>query len=199
MMSLMAATLYGILMRKYYLANGANMCFKKSSFTAVNGFKGNDHLASGDDVFLINKIKQTFGHSAVGFLKSKRGAVKTQPLLKVKEFANQRWRWAGKTNAYANQSLLIFQGTVFGIHIIGILLFITSFFVPLSLFCLLLLLLIKGIIDYLFLSRMASFYEEKWALKGFIPSSLLYYPYILFTALSSLLKGGYNWKGRALK
>lgn len=199
MLSLMATTAYGIHSVKYCLANGANMCFKKSSYFDVDGFEGNDHLASGDDIFLINKIRKYFTSNAIGFLKSRRGAVRTAPILNLKEFVQQRSRWAGKTKAYANKSLLHLQATVFGVHLFVFVLILSSFFIPVSLFCCIILILIKGIIDYLFLDKMSSFYDEKWAMKGFVIASVLYYPYIFMTAAFSLLRGSYIWKGRMLR
>jgi hypothetical protein len=34
------------------MCNGANLAYKKSLFQELNGFQGNDTIASGDDVFL---------------------------------------------------------------------------------------------------------------------------------------------------
>ncbi len=199
MMSLMAATVYGLQENKYFLANGANMCFSRSAFFVVNGFSGNEQIPSGDDIFLINKIKEIYGCQAIGFLKSRRGAVKTKPKIEIGNFIQQRIRWASKTKRYANRALLRLQGTVFGTHAIATALLLCSIWIPIAIFCFILLIFIKGVIDYLFLSKLASFFEEKWALKGFILASILYYPYILLTAISALTQKGYLWKGRSIK
>jgi hypothetical protein len=41
--------------RKGFMCNGANLAYKKSLFQELNGFQGNDTIASGDDVFLLQK------------------------------------------------------------------------------------------------------------------------------------------------
>ncbi|MBK6667991.1 MAG: glycosyltransferase [Saprospiraceae bacterium] len=52
----MAITSYGINKNQFYLANGANIGFTKVGFYGVNGFSGNAHLASGDDVFWLKSL-----------------------------------------------------------------------------------------------------------------------------------------------
>jgi poly-beta-1,6-N-acetyl-D-glucosamine synthase len=199
MLSLMAVTTSGIASQKYYLANGANMCFDKATFLQLGAFKNNEQYASGDDVFLINSIKTTFGNEKIAFLKSRRAAVTTQSIDSWNEFVNQRFRWASKTDDFANANLLTIQGSVLGIHMYVILLIMMSIFLPVTLFYALLVILIKGIIDFLFLNRMAHFYNNQWALKGFLPTTLIYYPYIIFASYAALLKGKYEWKGRSVK
>jgi len=39
------------------MCNGANLAYRKDVFYRVNGFKGIDNIASGDDMLLMNKIK----------------------------------------------------------------------------------------------------------------------------------------------
>jgi hypothetical protein len=38
------------------LCNGANLAYKKTVFTELNGFQGNENIASGDDIFLFEKF-----------------------------------------------------------------------------------------------------------------------------------------------
>ena len=37
------------------LCNGANLCYQKALYNELNGFEGNLHLSSGDDIFLLEK------------------------------------------------------------------------------------------------------------------------------------------------
>ena len=39
-----------------FLANGANLCYKKSDFLDVSGYEGNNHIASGDDIFYLKNL-----------------------------------------------------------------------------------------------------------------------------------------------
>lgn len=42
---------------KHSMSNGANLAFEKSAFIAVGGYQGVDEIASGDDMFLMHKMK----------------------------------------------------------------------------------------------------------------------------------------------
>jgi glycosyltransferase involved in cell wall biosynthesis len=53
--SLQGATIGSFGMKLGFMCNGANFCYKKSLFEELNGFIGNNKMASGDDVFLVQK------------------------------------------------------------------------------------------------------------------------------------------------
>ncbi len=59
-----------------FMCNGANLAYKKQRFLDLNGFDGNNHIASGDDVFLFEKFKKS-NPDCVWFLKSKNAIVTT--------------------------------------------------------------------------------------------------------------------------
>jgi hypothetical protein len=43
-----------------FMCNGANFAYKKSLFESLGGFAGNKNIASGDDVFLLQKAVTEF-------------------------------------------------------------------------------------------------------------------------------------------
>ena len=49
-----------VAMKNPLMCNGANLAYEREVFNAVGGYKHNDNLASGDDVFLMLKIKKCF-------------------------------------------------------------------------------------------------------------------------------------------
>ena len=51
-----------------FLCNGANLCYEKKAFSDVDGYQGNKDIASGDDVFLLEKMYDKF-QDKVKFLK----------------------------------------------------------------------------------------------------------------------------------
>ena len=59
-LSLQAVTIGSFGLQNPLLCNGANLAYNKEAFLKVNGFSGNDHLASGDDIFLMEKMKKAF-------------------------------------------------------------------------------------------------------------------------------------------
>lgn len=102
-LSLMGATQGGFGIGFPFLCNGANLCYSKAVFNEVGGFEGNTTIASGDDIFLMEKFLKR-NPSSLKYLKSVDAIVQTQPQKTIKEFINQRIRWASKTTAYENNS-----------------------------------------------------------------------------------------------
>ena len=94
------------------LANGANLAFTKSAFDAVRGYEGNDGLPSGDDVFLLHKIKQLRPKN-VRYLKHENVWVTTSSKKTLNGFLQQRVRWAGKASAYNDTLSIIVSFLVF--------------------------------------------------------------------------------------
>ena len=194
----MAVTAAGINQQKFYLANGANMLVEKEAFHGLEGFKGNDHLASGDDVFLIQKMASN-DPSRVHYLKSRRMAAVTKEETSWSSFWNQRKRWATKTGAYTHKGLFYLQVSIFMVHATIVALFALGFCIPISFFVGLLVLFIKGMVDYLFIQNMTSFFGVSKVNKWFIPAFFMYFPYIFFTAFHASFPSRYEWKGRQRK
>lgn len=76
-----------------YLANGANMAFRKTAFQAVGGYTG-DRWAGGDDVFLVQRMRQA--GKTVDYLLAPEVLVTVQAEPTWALFLRQRMRWAGK-------------------------------------------------------------------------------------------------------
>lgn len=87
------------------MANGANMAYTKAAFYEVEGFRGVDQLASGDDMLLMQKIREKYPEST-GFLKSRKAIVRTSPAGSWNEFFHQRIRWASKARYYKDKKML---------------------------------------------------------------------------------------------
>lgn len=192
----MCVTANGIRKNTYHLANGANLIFTKDVFEHIGGYPEKEKHASGDDVFLIQKIAEE-NPTKVRFLKSKDTIVLTKPELNLKDLKQQRIRWATKSKSYKNPNIIRIQGFVFAFVLI---LFVNLFLSPLgsglSFFGFLLALFIKWTMDYLYLSKMADFFGERDPLKSFFGASLGFIYYILFTGFKALFPTKYNWKGR---
>lgn len=192
----MAITANGIKRKAYFLANGANMSYTKSSYYAVGGYADNQHLASGDDVFLVNKIAST-NKKSVFFLKSKSAYVETKSEQSWSSFIAQRKRWATKALQNNNAMVAYIQSFVF----------VFSF----SIFCAALLsLMVQGILwiavilalgikmmtDYLFLNKLAKYYSRKEVMKSFIACFFIYFLHIFLSAYFALFPSSYSWKQR---
>ncbi len=174
-----------------FLCNGANMCYKKEAFESVQGFEGNQHIASGDDVFLLEKIVQRYPKE-IHYAKYKESCVKSSPQMDWKSLLSQRMRWAGKASAYSNPYGIAIGCVVFAFNSLLVLLFIINPLVAGVLF------VFKGTLDFVFLKKTADFFQQKIGVQTFLLSALLYPIFSSSVFIASQL-GTFTWKGRTLK
>lgn len=194
--SLQAATIGGFGVNLPFMCNGANFCYEKKSFLEVGGFNGNDKIASGDDIFLLEKFRRKDLKTV--FLKSKAAIVTTSPQPDLKSLLSQRIRWAAKTSAYKS----IFGKTVGLIILLMNLMMIITFLgmlwgnLPTQLF--LFPFVLKFNVDFILIYNSAQFFEKENALKNYFWCSFIYPVLSSYIAIFSLFSG-YHWKGRSFK
>jgi hypothetical protein len=191
--SLQGATIGSFGIKKGFMCNGANFAYTKSFFQELNGFNGNDRIASGDDVFLLQKAIAQFPEK-VHYLKSDNNIVITKPLNDWKSLFYQRMRWASKTSSYQSTfgkglGILVFAGNL--CLVLGISFWAFSL-VSFPNICLLFLL--KFIVDTVLIYK-ANHFLNKSKIRYLVLSSLLYPFFSTGVALYSLF-GKYEWKGR---
>ncbi|MGC8751050.1 glycosyltransferase family 2 protein [Hydrotalea sp.] len=177
------------------MCNGANLAYLKSAFYTVNGFKGINHIASGDDMLLMNKIKQHFPNS-IAYLFHPNAIVLTQPVFSWKEFFNQRIRWASKADKYDDKSIFWVLVLVYLYNFMLLVLPILAL-VFLSwplLICWIVCVLIKTIAELSFMRPVSRFFGSQH-LKWFPWLQPLH---ITYTVIAGWLGkfGHYEWKGR---
>lgn len=190
--SLQGATIGSFGLGKGFMCNGANFGYTKNMFLALNGFDGNDKIASGDDVFLLQKAVNKFPKK-VHYLKSKNTIVITKPLNDWKSLFYQRVRWASKTGSYQSAfgkvlGLVVFGGNVGLLFVVSCLLFW-----KLADYLLWFLLFSKLAVDFVLIHKTNCFLKTKT--NTFFISSLFYPFFSVSVALYSLF-GKYEWKGR---
>jgi cellulose synthase/poly-beta-1,6-N-acetylglucosamine synthase-like glycosyltransferase len=191
--SLQGATIGSFGLSKAFMCNGANFAYTKSLFEKVNGFEGNNKIASGDDVFLLQKAVEQF-LKEVHYLKAEEAIVITKPTENWKSLFYQRVRWAAKTSSYKSSfgkslGLIIFFGNLsFVIGFVFLLFGIWSYsiFVLFAFF--------KFLIDFVLL-YITNQFLTKTRIKSLFLSSLFYPFFSSAVALYSLF-GSYEWKGR---
>ena len=178
------------------MCNGANLCYEKRVFTEVGGFAGVDHLASGDDEFLMHKIAVHYP-DGIRFLKSADALVRTQAHQSWRAFYNQRKRWASKWRAYASyvpSLLAVFIFLSNAAPVVALLGWMLGF---LNGNIALVVIGMKAVPEFLFLRQILVFLQKKSSV-AVIPLTQLIYPlYVLFFGLAAQGKG-YQWKGRNL-
>ncbi len=88
LLSLQGVTMGGFGINKPFLCNGANLCYEKICFFEFDGFSGNEKIASGDDIFMLEKMVNKHP-SHVKYLKSKEVIVKTKTENKFSDLIDQ--------------------------------------------------------------------------------------------------------------
>jgi glycosyltransferase involved in cell wall biosynthesis len=193
--SLQGATIGSFGIGNGFMCNGANFAYKKSFFETLNGYEGNNTIASGDDVFLLQKAIAQF-QEKVHYLKSSHTIVTTKPENDWKSLFHQRVRWASKTSSYQSRfgiglGLIVFGGNVSWLLVVGCWLFGNG-----TIYLLSILLLAKLLVDYVLIYKTNRFLKTKTY--SFLLASLLYPFFIVSVALYSIF-GKYEWKERQFK
>ena len=202
-MSLVASGGGALYFENAILCNGANLAYTKQVWEEVNGFEGVEQTATGDDVLLMYKIKEKYP-DGIKFLKSLSATVITEAKPTLKEFFNQRKRWASKPFGMLNTetkivSLVVYFFSFFILLLLDIGCFypnINFFEYPVIKICILLF-VVKCVIDFLLLLLATIFFEEKKLLIWFLPMQIIYLFYVVITGFSGLSKK-YEWKGRII-
>ena len=193
-LSLQNATIGAFGIKKPFLSNGANLAYRKDVFEKLNGFDNNNSIASGDDVFLLEKYFNNYPED-VHYLKSYDALVATKPEKNLKNLVQQRVRWAAKTTSYNNWFgrlvgllILLMNATVLDsilFALIGLL----------SWNELLIILISKFTIDFIFLNKTTTFFKKSICLKFYLINALLYSFFSVYVAFYAMLFN-YKWKGR---
>lgn len=177
--------------------NGANLAYKKDVFLELNGFKGIDDLASGDDELFLHKVAAAFPGS-IGFCKSKEAVVYTHAKENLKEFVQQRKRWASKSTRYKNKGIVFLGVTVWLFNLLFIANFVSGFFDPAFWHLGLMSLVLKLIVEAIFLFSICSFAGRRKLLLYIPLSTIIHIFYLVFIGIAGN-SGKYNWKGRMVR
>jgi len=195
--SLLGSTIGSFGIKKPFMCNGANLCYNKVAFNKVKGFEGNTKIASGDDIFLLEKMKIAFP-TKVSYLKSEEAIVKTKAQSSWSSFFNQQIRWASKSTAYKSNFSKFVGITVFMLNFV---LVISIFSTTISLLLwkyVLGIVLFKLLHDFILIVKTSIFIGATKSLKYYLIISLLYPFFIVIIGGLSLFKS-YKWKGRVFK
>ena len=179
------------------MCNGANLAYEKKVFYEVNGFQGIDEIASGDDMLLMDKIQKLYPDRIL-FLKSPEVIVQTQAATTLKDFMNQRIRWASKTDKYTDKKIIAVLLLVYLLNAWLFILAICSFFIAKAFYIFLAAIAGKIIVELIFLHPVAKFFGKQKLLWWFIPAQPFH---VLYTLIAGWLGrfGSYKWKGRKVK
>lgn len=195
LLSLQGATIGSFGLQKAFMCNGANLAYAKKLFFDLNGFEGNNKIASGDDVFLLQKAVLK-SPDKVHYLKNSEAIVVTKTEDSWLQLFRQRVRWASKAGAYQTNfskglAIVVFAmnlSLVFGCLLVAC--------VWMYWYCLLMVFSVKFVLDFMLMYKTNKFLRMR--LYSAIVSSLIYPFFSSAVALCSLF-GKYEWKGRTFR
>lgn len=177
--------------------NGANLAYTREVFFQVDGFKGIDDLASGDDELLLHKVAALY-YNKIGFIKSRDAIVYTHAKTSLKEFLSQRKRWASKSIKYRNKLVVALGLSVYFFNVFvlltGCLALFNFNFAPLFLG----MFGSKLAVEIVFLYFLSRFMGRLPLLIWMPVLSLLHVVYMVYIGLAGQQRS-YQWKGRRVK
>jgi cellulose synthase/poly-beta-1,6-N-acetylglucosamine synthase-like glycosyltransferase len=173
------------------MCSAANLVFEKSVFDEVEGYKGYDGIASGDDEFLMHKVFKRYPND-VRFLRNENSIVFTSANTSLHELADQRRRWVSKSTKYENRYItaILVGAYFFNASIIFNLIVNFEFG--------LIQLLAKTLAEGIFLWSVLSFFKKRKYLIFLPLAELFHIVYVIIIGIWANF-GTYNWKGRNLK
>ncbi len=179
------------------MCNGANLAYSKAAFKAVNGFKGVDNIASGDDMLLMHKIQKQYP-GKIGYLFTPEAIVLTAPMPDWKGFINQRIRWASKATSYQDKRIFWVLLLVYIFNLYLVVLPVFAIFYPYYFIIWFLLVFAKTFIELDFMRPVATFFAQRKMLRWF---TIMQPFHITYTVISGWLGkfGKYEWKKRVVK
>lgn len=179
------------------MCNGANLAYEKEIFYAVKGFENIDHIASGDDMLLMDKIAIQYPGS-IAYLNSTEAIIETLPAESWKAFFNQRIRWASKAGSYKDKRIIAVLLLVYLLNLCLLVLLAGSLLYPEWFFFFMIAVFYKAIIEWSFVQKVLQYFT----LQKLMPLFPLFQPlHIVYTVISGFLgsTGSYTWKGRKVK
>lgn len=183
--------------KKASTCNGANLAYTREVFIELKGFQGIDDLASGDDELFLHKVAAKYP-DGIGFCKSEEAIVYTYAKENLKEFIQQRKRWASKSTRYKNKAIVVLGVSVWLFNLSIIVNYIAGFFDPVYNQIALISLACKFLSEFVFLLPLTRFIKRR-KLVFYLPFlTVIHIFYIVYIGIAGN-SGKYNWKGRSVR
>ncbi len=189
---LMALTAHAFNRHKPLMANGANLCVKKTLFNKAQAVRNDWQIPGGDDIFLLEYASKQNPDECI-FLGTDKNIIETQAETSWSGLLNQRIRWASKVRFQKNFSGKLWQ--------FFSLLFAVCYLLSVALIPLLgwrvacIMVVGKGLADMILMGRILPQFYYKTTLWQKAAYSVVQVFMIVFAGVRSLT-GRYDWKGR---
>jgi cellulose synthase/poly-beta-1,6-N-acetylglucosamine synthase-like glycosyltransferase len=173
------------------MCSGSNLIVEKQTFIDVGGYTGSEHIATGDDEYLLHKVSKVYPDQ-IHFLKNTDAVVTTNANQSLGELASQRKRWVSASTKYENIYITAILVAAYLFNAVIVHQLIAEPMIGLSMLAL------KAIIEGLFLYNVLAFFKRKQFILLLPLAEPFHILYVLFIGLWANI-GTYNWKGRDVK
>jgi biofilm PGA synthesis N-glycosyltransferase PgaC len=174
------------------VASGANLLFNKTIFDRIDSVESHAHIASGDDVFLLQDFKAH--KQQIELALHAELQVQTKVPQSWEAFFQQRLRWIGKAQ-HVGDTFAAAMGVIgFVYHTF----FWLLFFIGASGKMLLILLICKLLFDASLLAPYLSILKRRRVI-FFLPVFSVVYPFYILMILVMTMFYETSWKGRDIK
>lgn len=177
-----------------FLANGANLAFRKQAFVAAGGYQGIDTLGSGDDDLFIQKLAAA-GRGRIIFVTDPDAAVTTFPVKSWHDFYTQRIRWSSKAALYPVW-IKALEASLFIYYLALLLGLPLALLLGFPLWSPLIALAVKIGCDAMVMRRGVRMVQRSWSWLPLILASLHHIVYLPVIGLIGQF-GRFTWKGRS--
>jgi biofilm PGA synthesis N-glycosyltransferase PgaC len=175
------------------LANGANMAFTLTAFREVGGYADNTHIASGDDLFLAEKMRRAYP-DGVTFVKSADAAVQTDVKHNWDDLLRQRRRWAGKNKSLQHKTISRIWMFVGIYHIAALFFGLQAILLVHPAWPFWIMLMVKLAADYALLDPVATYFRRTHLLSMYVPLQFQYAWYLFRLGISMLTGQKGDWR-----
>jgi len=193
--SILLLTNYFFQVKRPLMCSGANLAYRKEAFDQVQGYAGNKEVSSGDDEFLLKKIRADFGSESCVYVSNQDSLVLTGPEESWESLINQRTRWAGKWRSHQSDSHALAAVGSFMVQLIWVSTFMLLIHGMLGLLVLAIVWGIKIGAERLVLGKVLESFNMHLAGFSYLCTSFIHPIYVLCVGVGALV-GKFTWKGR---
>lgn len=175
-------------------ACGSSVAFRVEGFREVDGFAGVDHLTSGDDELLMQRIADQSRWN-VQFCTDRQAIVTADAPATVRDFLRQRVRWASKAGFYERGWLVVMNTGFWLFFLLLLVATVGAVRMPEWRFMTGVAWAVKIGAESTLLIQSLHFYGRLPLLAGLLPAQPFQMLYILWVSVAGL-RGGVEWKAR---
>ena len=177
------------------MCNGANLAYRREAFGRTRGFESNIQFPSGDDQFMLSRIRRIYGKGSIVFNPDPAATVGTVPEKTLAGFVNQRMRWVSKSRGYRDPVVIVAGAVTYLAHFLLLAGLLWGFFSPAILAYTVPLWLLKILLDYPAVAIMMRFLGKRKLSRYYFIAQVFQLVYVPVVGVLGLFLP-YKWKGR---